>query len=110
MGIGVTWARPAVSRGVRADEVICDAIDRSGVREVMRRCRLWRAILILLASAGGLAGCYYDPYTGAYYSYPPYAYPYRPPYPYPYPAPPPTANPPPANPNGPVEQTPLPPP
>jgi len=78
----------------------------------MRRCRLWRMSVILLASAGGLAGCYYDPYTGAYYSYPPYpyGYPYRPPYPYPYPPPPPAANPPAANPNAPVQQTPLPPP
>ena len=82
----------------------------------MRGCRLWRAILIVLASASGLAGCYYDPYSGGYYSYPlyPYGYPYRPPsaypYPYPYPAPPPGANPPPANPNAPVQQAPLPPP
>jgi hypothetical protein len=84
----------------------------------MRSGRLWRATLIVLASAGGLAGCYYDPYTGAYYSYPPYpyGYPYRPlypspyPYPYPYPPPPPAANPPAASPNAPVEQTPLPPP
>ena len=77
----------------------------------MRQLRFWRAMLIVLASAGGLSGCYYDPYTGGYYPYPPYpsAYPYRPPYPY---AAPPPANPaygmPPAN--APVQQNPLPPP
>ena len=79
----------------------------------MRLGRLWRATLIVLASMGGLAGCYYNPYAGAYYSYPPYSYgyPYRPPYPYPYPypAPPPGVNPPPANQNAPVQQAPLPP-
>jgi hypothetical protein len=73
------------------------------------QCRLWRALLIVAASTGGLRGCYYDPYTGAYYSYPPYPYPYpyayRPSYPYP--APPPPS---PASPNAPVQQTPLPPP
>jgi hypothetical protein len=80
----------------------------------MRRRGLWRAMLIVLASAGGLSGCYYDPYTGGYYPYPPYPapYPYRPGYPYPAP-PPGAANPaygvPPAA-NGPVQQTPLPPP
>jgi hypothetical protein len=79
----------------------------------MRRSRLWMAMLIVLASAGGLSGCYYDPYTGGYYPYPPYPspYPYRPPYPYG--APPPVPNPaigfPPAA-NAPVQQTPLPPP
>jgi len=71
----------------------------------MVRRRLWRAVLIVLASAGILSGCYYDPYGGGYYPYPPapYPYPYRPPYPYP-------APPPPGTPNGPVQQTPLPPP
>jgi hypothetical protein len=75
----------------------------------MRECRFWRAVLIVLASAAGLSGCYYDPYTGAYFPYPPYPhpypypYPYRPPYPYP-------APPPPANPGAPVQQAPLPPP
>jgi hypothetical protein len=77
----------------------------------MRRGRLWRALLVVLVSAGALSGCYYDPYTGGYYPYPPYPYPYHPPYPYP--APPPPANPaigiPPAL-NAPVQQTPLPPP
>ena len=86
----------------------------------MSRCRrVWRAMLIALVGAGALSGCYYDPYTGYWYPYPPYypypmAYPYPPQYPYPYP---PAANPapgyapgtaPPAN--GPVQQTPLPPP
>jgi hypothetical protein len=70
----------------------------------MQRLRLWWAVLIVLAGAGGLSGCYYDPYTGGYYPYPPYPYPYPYPYrpPYPYPAPPP-----PTNPNAPVQQTPL---
>ncbi len=70
----------------------------------MVRRRLRQAMLIVLASAGILSGCYYDPYTGGYYPYPPapYPYPYRPPYPYP--APPPLETP-----NGPVQQTPLPP-
>lgn len=70
----------------------------------MRRGRLWGVLLIVLASAGGLSGCYYDPYTGGYYPYPPYPapYPYRPPPPYPYP--------PPGNPNAPLQQAPLPPP
>ena len=73
----------------------------------MRWCRFWAVALTLLASAVGLSGCYYDPYTGGYYPYPPYPYPYpyRPPYPYPYPAPPP-----PGNPNAPLQQMPLPPP
>jgi hypothetical protein len=73
----------------------------------MRWCRFWAVALTLLASAGALSGCYYDPYTGGYYPYPPYPYPYpyRPPYPYPYPAPPP-----PANPNAPLQQMPLQPP
>jgi hypothetical protein len=75
--------------------------------------RLWWAVLIVLASAGALSGCYYDPYTGGYYPYPPYPYPYpyRPPYPYPGPLPPanPAAGIPPSS-NGPVQQTPLPPP
>lgn len=80
----------------------------------MRRRGWLRAMLIVLACAGGLSGCYYDPYTGGYYPYPPYPapYPYRPPYPYPAP-PPGTANPaagvPPEG-GGPVQQTPLPPP
>ena len=42
----------------------------------MRRRGLLRAMLIVLASAGGLSGCYYDPYTGGYYPYPPYPAPY----------------------------------
>src|SRR5277367_4932354 len=80
---------------------------RIGTRWVMRRCWLWAGVLFVLASAGGLSGCYYDPYTGGYYPYPPYPYPYpyRPPYPYPYPGPPP-----PRNPNAPVQQMPLSPP
>ena len=79
----------------------------------MRRCRFWRAALIVLVSAAGLSGCYYDPYTGGYYPYPPYPYPYpyRPPYPYPGPPPgtngPPGAPPPPYAPGQP---TPLAPP
>ena len=57
----------------------------------MRRYgRVWRAVLIALAGAGALSGCYYDPYTGGWYASPPYyaypmAYPYGPGYPYPYP-------------------------
>ena len=52
--------------------------------------RVLRAVLIALAGAGALSGCYYDPYTGYWYAYPPYypysmAYPYGPGYPYPYP-------------------------
>jgi len=70
----------------------------------MRWCRAWVVVLIVLASASGLSGCYYDPYTGGYYPYPPYPYPYPYRLPYPYPAPPP------ANPNAPVQQTPLSPP
>ena len=49
---------------------------------------MWRAMLIALAGAGALSGCYYDPFTGYWYAYPPYyspdptAYPYGPVYPY----------------------------
>ena len=82
---------------------------------------MWRAMLIALAGAGALSGCYYDPFTGYWYAYPPYyaypmAYSYGPGYPYPYP-PGPGPNPaqgyalgapPPANP--PVQRGPLPPP
>ncbi len=79
----------------------------------MRGVCLWRAVLIVLAAAGGLAGCYYDPYTGGYYPYPPYPapyrYPYPPPYPGAYPAPAPYPAPP-AGENAPVQQAPLPPP
>jgi hypothetical protein len=99
----------------------------------MRRYgRVWRAVLIALAGAGALSGCYYDPYTGAWYAYPPYyayyppAYPYGPGYPYPYPpgpgpnpqgyAPGPGPNPPqgyapgtPPSGDGPVQRAPLPP-
>ena len=96
----------------------------------MRRCRrVWRAMLIAVAGAGALSGCYYDPYTGYWYGYPPYypypmAYPYGPAYPYAYP-PGQTPNPaqgpnPPQQPNpaqgyeppenAPIQQTPLPPP
>ena len=51
---------------------------------------MWRAMLIALAGAGALSGCYYDPFTGYWYAYPPYyayptAYPYGPGYPYGYP-------------------------
>jgi len=83
--------------------------------------RFWRAMLIALAGAGALSGCYYDPYTGYYYSYPPYpylwGYPYG--YGYAYPPPPgPGANPAPGpapygvapSENGPVQITPLSPP
>jgi hypothetical protein len=83
--------------------------------------RLWRAILIALAGAGALAGCYYDPYTGYSYPYPPYPYPPAYPYGYGYRYPPPPgpgANPapgaapyniaPPAN--APIQSAPLPPP
>ena len=101
--------------------------------------RLWRAVLIALAGAGALSGCYYDPYTGYWYGYPPYytypyptAYPYGTGYPYPYPpgpGPGPAQGPPPGygpgpgpNPaqgyapgsppptNAPLQQSPLPPP
>lgn len=78
---------------------------------------MWRMMLIALALAGGLSGCYYDPYTGLTYPYPPYyGYPYPPVYPYAGPTPTnmalpatvPPATVPPAN--APVQQTPLPPP
>jgi len=75
----------------------------------MRRRRLRWGSLLVLASAAALSGCYYyDPYTG-------YWNPYPPPAPYPYGAAPPYAggSPPPEappGPNGPVQQTPLPPP
>ncbi|MGH7062470.1 MAG: hypothetical protein ACREET_00170 [Stellaceae bacterium] len=77
-----------------------------------KRLRWWRAMLIALAGAGALSGCYYDPYTGGYYPYPPYPspypYPYRPAYPYPPPPLPGNMAPPPAN--APIQQAPLPPP
>ena len=86
-----------------------------------RRRRVWRAMLIALAGAGALSGCYYDPFTGYWYAYPPYyaypmAYPYGPAYPYPYP---PGQTPYPAQGyapgttppgNAPIQQAPLPPP
>ena len=73
-------------------------------------------VLIALASAGLLSGCYYYPY-GYYpwgYPYPqPYAgrYPYSPGYPYPAQPGPPTAPPTPLNPppDAPVQRAPLPP-
>jgi hypothetical protein len=38
--------------------------------------RNWRAMLVMLAGAGLLSGCYYDPVTGYTYPYPPaYGYP-----------------------------------
>jgi hypothetical protein len=90
----------------------------------MIRRRLWRAVLIAVAGAGALSGCYYDPYTGYYYPYPGY-YPYPPSYPYawrypyspayPYSQPPAAPPPPPGSsgtvppPNGPVQRAPLPP-
>jgi hypothetical protein len=46
----------------------------------MRRHRAWQSMPILLACAGMLSGCYYDPYTG-------YTYPYPPPYGYSQPPP-----------------------
>ena len=79
---------------------------------------MWRVVLIALAGAGALSGCYYDAYTGYWRPYPWY-YPYPPAYPYPYYAYPPPANPtpgyPPAPgaatpPNAPVQRAPLPPP
>ena len=80
---------------------------------------MWRAMLIALAGAGALSGCYYDPFTGYWYAYPPYyayptAYPYGPGYPNPYPPGPNPAQgyapetPPPSN--APVQRAPLPPP
>jgi hypothetical protein len=79
-----------------------------------RRTRGW-AVLIALASAGLLSGCYYYPY--GYY---PWGYPYQQPYAwgYPYspgPPPPPSnqATPAPGAPqplNPPIQQAPLPPP
>jgi hypothetical protein len=91
----------------------------------MRRSRrLWRAMLIALAGAGALSGCYYDPFTGYWYAYPPYYYPYPMAYPYgpgyPYgnplgPGPSPTQGYPPGYPPGPppgsapVQRAPLPP-
>jgi hypothetical protein len=80
---------------------------------MMQRFRLWLAMLVLLAGAGALSGCYYDPNTGGYYPYPPYPYPSQPAYPYPVAPPPPSAYPGPGAPppsNAPVQQTPLPPP
>jgi hypothetical protein len=41
----------------------------------MRRRRALQAMTIMLAGAGLLAGCYYDPSTGLTYAYPPYGYP-----------------------------------
>jgi hypothetical protein len=50
--------------------------------DAMRYCRNWQAILIALAGAGMLSGCYYDPNTGLTSPYPPpYGYP-QPPYGY----------------------------
>jgi hypothetical protein len=75
----------------------------------MRRRRLRWAALMVLASAAAVSGCYWDPYTGYVYPYPYPPPPYgAPPYPYGAPPPYPTGGPPPAN--GPVQQTPLPPP
>jgi hypothetical protein len=86
--------------------------------------RLWRAVVIALAAAGALTGCYYDAYTGYWRPYPWY-YPYAWSYPYyayppPPPANPPAGYPPPpagysspgtaAPPNAPVQRAPLPPP
>jgi len=48
------------------------------MRHMIRRCG---GLAVLLAMAATLAGCVYDPYTGAYY--PCCAYPYQP-YPGPY--------------------------
>lgn len=46
----------------------------------MRCRRMWQAPLIMLASAGLLSGCYYDPNTGLTSPYPPpYGYPQPPP-------------------------------
>jgi hypothetical protein len=83
----------------------------------MTRRRLRWMTWLALASAAALSGCYWDPYTGSVYPYPPAApYPYGAPPPYPNGAPPypngappyPNSAPPPGN--GPVQQTPLPPP
>jgi hypothetical protein len=84
--------------------------------------RFWRVMLIALAGAGALSGCYYDPYTGYSYPYPPYPYPWGYPYGYGYSYPPPPG--PGANPaargaapysgapsaNPPIQSAPLPPP
>jgi hypothetical protein len=86
--------------------------------------RTWRAVFVVLISAGALSGCYYDAYTGywrpypwyyPYYgAYPYYAYPPPPPVNPPTGYPPPTAGyPPPGTatpPNAPVQRAPLPPP
>jgi hypothetical protein len=37
----------------------------------MKWCRGWQAMPIVLAGAGMLSGCYYDPNTGYTYAYPP---------------------------------------
>jgi hypothetical protein len=45
----------------------------------MRCRRMWQATLVMLAGAGMLSGCYYDPYTGYSSLYPPpYGYPQPP--------------------------------
>ena len=84
---------------------------------MMKNRRPRWTVLLALASAGLLSGCYYYPY-GYYpwgYSYPqPYAggYPYSPGYPYPAPPPgPPAAPPTPLSPppDAPVQRAPLPP-
>jgi hypothetical protein len=46
---------------------------------VMRCRRIWQAIVIALAGAGMLSGCYYDPNTGLTSAYPPPPYGYQPP-------------------------------